>query len=146
VVSAEQVLQRAEPEALARQALRPEPWMALAEQVPQPAVSVVSGQQAAALPPEGRVAAAVRLPAADAVGAPPGAEAVPQPEALRALAAQVPGAAAEAAVLQPWAVPGARQAADPSAAAWVCHPRAAPAPPPAERFARATTDLQIASP
>jgi hypothetical protein len=132
VASVEQARQRAQPEVLAEQVLQQrEAWVA-------------SAQQAAALPPEGRDAAAGRLPAADAVGAAPGVEAALQPEARRALVAQVRGAAA---AVRAWAVPLALPLGVLSVLAF--RPgrlRSAPAPPPAVRFAHATTGLRIASP
>jgi hypothetical protein len=131
VASVEQARQRAQPEVLAEQVLQ------------QREARVASAQQAAALPPEGRDAAAVRLPAADAVGAAPGVEAAPQPEARRALVVQVRGAAA----VRAWAVPLALPLAVLSVLAF--RPgrlRSAPAPQPSVRFGHATTGLRIASP
>jgi hypothetical protein len=134
VASAERVRQRAQPEVLAEQVLQ------------QREARVASAQQAAALPPGGRDAAAGRLPAADAVGVAPGVEAALQPEARRALAAQVRGAAA---AVRAWAVPGALALPLAVLSVLVFRPgrlRSAPAPPPAVRFAHATTGLRIASP
>jgi hypothetical protein len=134
VASVEQARQRAQPEVLAEQVLQ------------QREARVASAQQAAALPPEGRDAAAVRLPAADAVGAAPGVEAAPQPEARRALVAQVRGAAA---AVRAWAVPGALALPLAVLSVLAFRPRrlrSAPAPPPAVRFGHATTGLRIASP
>jgi hypothetical protein len=130
--SAEQARQRAQPEVLAEQGLQRE-------------AQVASAQQAAAVPPEGRDAAAVRPLAADAVGAVLGVEAAPQPEARRFLVARVRGAA----VVQAWAAPDAL--ALPSAvlsalAFRLDRLRSAPAPQPAVRFGPATTRLRIASP
>jgi hypothetical protein len=109
---------------------------------------VVSGQQAAALPPEGQDAAAGRLPAADAVGAAPDAEPALRPEVPRALAVEVPGAEVAAAVPPAWAAPGAlaRLWAALSALAFRPDRLRSPAPQPAVRFGRATTGLRIASP
>jgi len=136
VASVEQARQRAQPEVLAEQVLQ------------QREARVASAQQVAALPPEGRDAAAVRLPAADAVGEVPGVEVARQPEARRALVAQVRGAAA-AAALRAWAVPLALPLGVLSVLAFrLGRLRSAPAPPPppAVRFAHATTGLRIASP
>jgi hypothetical protein len=143
-VSAERVRQRPAPVASAEQARQRAQPEVSAEQVLQREARMASAQQAAALPPGGRAAAEVRRPAADAVGAALDVEAAPQLEVRRALVAQVRGAAAVRAwaAEQPSAAPGAP-------AAWACHPdrlRSAPAPPPAGRFARATTGLRIASP
>jgi len=134
VASAEQARQRAQPAVLAAQVLQRE-------------AQVASAQQAAALRPEGRDAAAVRLPAADAVGAVLGVEAAPQPEARRALVARVRGAVVAAAV-RAWPVPDAR--ALPSAVLLVLafrqdRLRSVLAPQPAVRFGPATTGLRIAS-
>jgi len=107
---------------------------------------VVSGQQAAALPPEARDAAAVRLPAADAVGAVQGAEAAPQPEGPRALAPELRGEAAEP---RAWVAPGASGQPSAALSALACRPgrlRSAPAPQPALRFAHATTGLRTVLP
>ena len=135
VASAEQARQRAQPAVLAAQVLQRE-------------AQVASAQQAAALRPEGRDAAVVRLSAADAVGAVLGVEAAaPQPEARRALVARVRGAVVAAAV-RAWPVPGAR--ALPSAVLSVLafrqdRLRSVLAPQPAVRFGPATTGLRIAS-
>ena len=105
---------------------------------------MVSGQQAAALPPEGQDAAAGRLPAADAVGAAPDAEPALRPEVPRALAVEVPGAEVPPA----WAAPGAlaRLWAALSALAFRPDRLRSPALQPAVRCGRATTGLRIASP
>jgi hypothetical protein len=132
VASAEQARQRAQPEVLAEQELQREAQGA-------------SAQQAAAVPPEGRDASAVRLPAADAAGAVLGVEAAPQPEARRALVAPVRGAAAPRA----WPVPGGLALPLAVLSALAFRPdrlRSVPAPQPAERFGRATTGLRIVSP
>ena len=134
VASAEQARQRAQPEVLAEQGLQRE-------------AQVASAQQAAAVPPEGRDAAAVRLPAADAVGAVLGVEAAPQPEARRALVARVQGVAA--AAVRAWPVPDARALPSAVLSALAFRPdrlRSVLAPQPAVRFGRATTGLRIASP
>jgi hypothetical protein len=133
VASAEQARQRAQPAVLAAQVL-------------QRGAQAASAQQAA-VPPEGRDAAAVRLPAADAVGAVLGVEAAPQPEARRALVARVRGAVVAAAV-RAWPVLDAR--ALPSAVLSVLafrqdRLRSVLAPQPAVRFGPATTGLRIAS-
>jgi hypothetical protein len=132
VASAEQARQRAQPEVLAEQGLQRE-------------AQVASAQQAAAVPPAGRDAAAVRLPA---VGAVLGVEAAPQPEARRALVARVQGVAAAAAV-RAWPVPDARALPSAVLSALAFRPdrlRSVLAPQPAVRFGRATTGLRIASP
>jgi hypothetical protein len=138
-VSVGRVWQQGEPEALAQQVLRP--------------AGRAVWEQPAALPPERRDAAGARRPEVDGAGARPDAEAVRRPEARPALAALRPVAGAPDAAAeqqaQPWAGPGALAVLPLAAGAWACRPgrlRAAPAPPPAARFAHATTDLQIASP
>jgi len=131
VASAEQARQRAQPEVLAEQGLQRE-------------AQVASAQQAAAVPPEGRDAAAVRLPA---VGAVLGVEVVRQPEARRALVARVQGVAA--AAVRAWPVPDARALPSAVLSALAFRPdrlRSVLAPQPAMRFGRATTGLRIASP
>jgi hypothetical protein len=133
VASAEQARQRAQPEVLAEQGLQRE-------------AQVASAQQAAAVLPEGRDAAAVRLPAADAVAAARGVGAVLRQEARRALVAQVRGAAA---ALRAWAAPDALALPLAVLSALAFRQdrlRSAPAPQPAGRFGRATTGLRIASP
>ena len=139
VASVEQARRRAEPEAsveLARHQARPE---VLVEQVLPREAQVASARRVAALPPAGRDAAAVRLPAADAVGAAPGAEVVPLREGPRALVA----------VVRVWAVPGALALSLAVLSALAFRPdrlRSVPAPQPAVRFARATAGLRTASP
>jgi hypothetical protein len=133
-VSAQQARPRVRPAVLAEQALQREARAASAQQ--------------AALPPEGRDAAAGRLPAADVVGAAPDAEAALRPEVPRALAAEVPGAEVAEAVPPAWAAPGALvlPLAVPSALAFRPDRLRSPAPQPAVWFGRAATGLQIASP
>jgi hypothetical protein len=151
-VSVQQARQRAEPGASAEPVRqRAEPGV-LAEPVLQPEARVASAQQAAAQPLEERDAAVVQPPAADAVGAAPGARVVRRPEARRALVAQVLAAAAgrdaaeQDAAEQLWGAPQVLPWAVLSALAFRRDRlRSAPAPPPAVRFARATTGLQIAS-
>jgi hypothetical protein len=145
--SAEQARHRVQPRVSAQQARpRVQPGV-LAEPGQRPGAQVVSEQQAAALP-EGRDAAAGRLPVADAVGAAPDAEAALRPEVPRALAAEVPGAEVAAAVPPAWAAPGALvlPLAVPSALVFRPDRLRSLAPPPAVRFGRATTGLRIASP
>jgi hypothetical protein len=117
----------------------------LAQQVLQREAQVASAQQAA-VPPEGRDAAVVRLSAADAVGAVLGVEAAaPQPEARRALVARVRGAAA----VRAWPVQGALALPSAVLSALAFRQdrlRSVPAPQPAVRFGPATTGLRIASP
>jgi hypothetical protein len=160
-VSAERVRQRPAQVALAEQALPPEARLegsaeqarqrvaqaASAEPGQQPEARVASAQQAA-LPPEGRDAAAGRLPAADAVGAAPDVEAALRPEVPRALAAEVPGAAVAEAVPPAWAAPDAPALPLAVLSALVFRPDRLrwPAPPRAVRFARATVGLRTASP
>jgi hypothetical protein len=118
----------------------------LAQQVLQREAQVASAQQAA-VPPEGRDAAVVRLSAADAVGAVLGVEAAaPQPEAWRALVARVRGAAA---AVRAWPVQGALALPSAVLSALAFRQdrlRSVPAPQPAVRFGPATTGLRIASP
>jgi len=144
-VSAERVRQRPAQLASAERALRRPVQVASAEPARQREAQVASVLQAAA-PPEGRDAAAVRLPAADAVGAVLGVEAAPQPEARRALVARVRGAAA---AVRAWPVPGARALPSAVLSALAFRPdrlRSALAPQPAVRFGPATTRLRIAWP
>jgi hypothetical protein len=144
LVLAEPVRQRLALVVLAEQVRQQE--LASAEPVQQSGAQAVSAQQVAALPPEGRDAAVVRLPAADAVAAALGVGAVLQPEARRALVAQVRGAAA---AMRAWEAPGALALPLAVLSALAFRPdrlRSAPAPQPAVRFGRATTGLRIASP
>ena len=82
--------------------------VASVEPARQRGAPVASGQQAAALPPEGRDAAAVRLPAADAVGAAPGVEAAELPlEARAGLEAQQVVSGQLAGAPRAWVAQGA---------------------------------------
>jgi hypothetical protein len=144
--SVQLALRPAQPEASAEPARRRAEPEVSAERVPQRAAQVVSAQQAVArLPEEGWDAAAVRLPVADAAGAPPGVEAVELPleapagvEAERVVSGQRAGAQ-RASVAQ--VAPALPLAALSALAFRRDRLRSVPALQPAVRFARAMAGL-----